>query len=57
MKKPGGFIGITLLMGIILSMYLMKTVFESIFSAVIIIGIALAAGVFLEYRMFGNKRK
>ncbi len=57
MKKPGGFIGITLLMGIILSMYLMKTVFESIFSAVIIIGIALATGIFLEYRMFRNRRK
>ncbi len=57
MKKPGRFIGITLLMGVILSMYLMKKVFDSIFSAVIIIGIALAVGVYLEYKMFGSKRK
>ncbi len=57
MQKPGKFIGITLLMGVILSMYLMKKVFDSIFSAVVIIGIALAIGVFLEYRMFKSKRK
>ncbi len=57
MQKPGKFIGITLLMGVILSMYLMKKVFDSIFSAVVIIGIALAIGVFLEYRMFRSKRK
>lgn len=57
MQKPGRFIGITLLMGIILAMFLMKKVFDSIFSAVIIIGIALAIGVFLEYKLFGSRKK
>lgn len=55
MKKPGTFLGLTLTLGILLAMFLAKIVVDALLTGVIVIGLALLIGIFLEYFKFMRK--
>jgi Flp pilus assembly protein TadB len=56
MQKHGRFIGISLVIGIVLAMYLVKKIIYGLLIASIIIGVAFLIGLFLEYNKFKRNK-